>query len=79
MMGSNWQCEIMVKEDTSYLSFLLRLWLPDDDGGPTKRVSIEFPLTGERKGFANLEDLCSYLQQVTDIETEEVHEETGKN
>lgn len=69
----------MAKEDSSYLSFLLRLWLPDNDGEPLKRVSIESPLTGERKGFANLEDLCSYLQQVTDIESEEAYEETGQN
>ncbi len=79
MLWLYWQREIMANEDTNYLSFLLRLWLANDDGEPTRRVSIESPLTGERKGFANLEDLCSYLQYVTDVNAEDVYEETGSN
>ena len=69
----------MVKEETQYLSFLLRLWLADGDGGPVRRVALESPLTGERKGFANLDELCSYLQQLANIEVEDVHEDSGQN
>jgi len=68
----------MANEESGYLSFLLRLWLADNDGEPVRRVSLESPLTGERKGFANLEDLCSYLEQLTDIEDGGVHGETGQ-
>lgn len=68
----------MTIKDTHYLSFLLRLWLADDDGEPARRVSIESPLTGERKGFANLDELCNYLQQLTDIGTGDVHGKNGQ-
>lgn len=69
----------MAKEETQYLSFLLRLWLADGDGGPVRRVALESPLTGERKGFANLDELCSYLRQLANIEVEDVHEDSGQN
>jgi hypothetical protein len=74
-----WQQENMTNKDTHYLSFLLRLWLADDDGEPARRVSIESPLTGERKGFANLDELCRYLHLLTEIESEDTQNETGQH
>ena len=73
-----WQQENMTNKDTHYLSFLLRLWLADDDGEPARRVSIESPLTGERKGFANLDELCRYLQLLTVNEAGDAHDENGQ-
>jgi hypothetical protein len=63
-----------------YLSYLLRLWqesadeppavrLADSDEPralPVWRASLESPGTGERRGFANLEDLYAYLGKKTE-------------
>jgi len=47
----------------AYLSFLLRLWrAPGGDKQPW-RASLENPLTGERKGFADPEALCAFLRE----------------
>lgn len=67
----------MANEESSYLSFLLRLWLADDDEEPTRRISLESPLTGECKGFSNLNDMCSYLRVLTKSDSEDSHNETG--
>jgi hypothetical protein len=45
-----------------YHSFLLRLWLVDEQEGLTWRASLENPHTGERLGFATLERLFIFLQ-----------------
>jgi len=57
----------MDNKESTYQSFLLRLWLADGDGKPAWRASLERPLTGERKGFANLAELSLYLEQLTHI------------
>lgn len=50
-----------------YLSYLLRLWQVDHQGvtrqeGVTLwRASVESSLTGERQGFASLEELFKFL------------------
>ncbi len=67
----------MADKESCYISFLLRLWLADDDGHPVGRASLESPLTGERKGFSNLDDLCRYLQLLTKIESEDAYDEAG--
>jgi hypothetical protein len=41
---------------------LLRLWQTQQEGTLVWRASLESPHTGERHGFANLEDLCAFLQ-----------------
>jgi hypothetical protein len=53
-----------------YLSYLLRLWRVDGDNAaqPTAnqavwRASLENPHTGERKGFASLDDLFDFLRE----------------
>ena len=46
-----------------YLSYLLRLWQVSSDGELVWRASLENPHTGERRGFANLTDLFTFLQK----------------
>jgi hypothetical protein len=47
-----------------YQSFLLRLWMEDINEERVWRISIENPFSGERRGFATLKDLCSYLKKM---------------
>ena len=59
-------------EPHRYLAYMLRLW--QSSGRETIwRASLESPHTGERYGFASLDDLISFLQRqtsaATDIET----------
>lgn len=53
-------------EHTDYLSYLLRLWRVDEASGgrgcAVWRASLESTHTGERKGFADLEELCGFLR-----------------
>ena len=59
-----------VREQPDYMSYLLRLWrMPGDDagdphdgGGSVWRASLDSSHTGERVGFASLEDLFGFLQ-----------------
>jgi hypothetical protein len=51
-----------MREQTAYYSYMLRLW-QDDQANIAWRISLENAQTGERKGFANLDDLFSYLSQ----------------
>ncbi len=46
-----------------YLSYLLRLWCPDQSQSASWRASLEDPHTGERIGFANLEELFAFLME----------------
>ena len=55
----------MSNEQRSYLSYLLRLWETESGGEEVWRASLEDPRTGERKGFANLTDLFTFLEQET--------------
>jgi hypothetical protein len=64
----------MDKQRSSYQSYLLRLWRANGStdrarqGEPVWRASLEDPLTGERMGFASLDDLVAYLRQATDAQ-----------
>jgi hypothetical protein len=53
-----------------YCSYLLRLWIDDVNGKQVWRISLENPFTGERRGFANLKDLCAYLKKKMKEENE---------
>ena len=55
----------MNREQGSYLSYLLRLWQTKSGGEQVWRASLESPHTGERKGFASLTDLFTFLEQET--------------
>lgn len=64
-----------------YLSYLLRLWQVDSvragDGLDSRawRGSLESSLTGERVGFANLDELVNFLQRqtgtITDVDAKQ--------
>ncbi len=57
----------MRNEPTAYRAYLLRIWLNDQDGQGTRwHASLEEPHTGERLGFASLEQLFAYLLTVTE-------------
>jgi hypothetical protein len=52
----------MAKEQPDYLSYLLRLWRASEEKA-VWRVSLESSHTGERKGFASLDDLFDFLRR----------------
>jgi hypothetical protein len=45
-----------------YVSYLLRLWRTGNEEKAAWRASLENPLTGERQGFASLEELVAFLR-----------------
>jgi hypothetical protein len=57
-------------EQSDYLSYLLRLWrMPGDEAGhasdgerPAWRASLDSPHTGERLGFASMDEMFGFLQ-----------------
>jgi hypothetical protein len=62
----------MVKGRPDYLSYLLCLWRVSGDGEPHNvgrkaiwRASLESTRTGERRGFASLDELFDFLQEQT--------------
>ncbi len=44
-----------------HITFLLRLWQVDETASSSWRAALEMPETGERLGFATLEQLFVYL------------------
>jgi TRAP-type C4-dicarboxylate transport system permease small subunit len=67
-----------------YLSYMLRLWQEsvdepvEVDGAPVWRASLTSPITGERLGFATLDDLVEYLHHQVDASTRTDAEERRK-
>ena len=53
----------MTRRPTEYHAYLLRLWNANPDGIPAWHASLEDPHTGERHGFADLEQLYTFLQE----------------
>jgi hypothetical protein len=51
------------QRERRYISYLLRLWQTRDGTRSIWRASIEDPRGGERRGFADLEQLCVFLKQ----------------
>ncbi len=49
-----------------HLSYLLRLWRTEELRDFEWRASLEIPGTGQRIGFANLEQLFVYLMDLTE-------------
>lgn len=65
-----------MKPPPSYLSYLLRLWQAGHRDNPVWRASLESPMTGERRGFANLKELFAFLEtQAEQVETQLTNEE----
>ena len=50
---------------TDYYSFLLRLWQVLTDEDHAWRILLENVQTGEKHGFAGLDEFLAYLIQVT--------------
>ena len=59
------------KEPPDYLSYLLRLWRVSENK-MAWRASLESSYTGERKGFANLDELFDFLQAQTGGEPDQI-------
>ena len=55
----------MGEEEQRYKSYLVRLWQTESMGEWAWRASIENAHTGERKGFARLEQLFLFLEEET--------------
>ncbi len=47
-----------------YRSFLLRLWCRQDSQAGSLYILLEDPVTGQRVGFADLQELVEYLHHV---------------
>jgi hypothetical protein len=56
----------MSSQQTTSLSYLLRLWPTDTAGRQVWRASLEQVQTSERLGFATLEQLFVFLMQQTE-------------
>ena len=56
----------MDKHQTTWLSYLVRLWATGAAGQPVWRASLEDVQSGERRGFANLEQLFVFLMEQTE-------------
>jgi hypothetical protein len=69
LMGEDVAC--MDKQTPDYHSYLLRLWRVNGGAAsssyrePVWRASLEHPLSGERVGFASVDDLVEYLRRQT--------------
>ena len=66
----------MAKDQPDYLSYLLRLWRVSEEKA-TWRASLESSRTGERKGFASLDDLFDFLHRQIDAVSDENSDEDG--
>jgi len=60
---------------------MLRLWRAEQDGQFVWRASLESPYTGERQGFADLEQLIVFLEEITAVSSDsdiETHNNTSR-
>ena len=53
----------MTDQENPYLSYLLRLWLVENQAHRVWRCSLENVQTGKRYGFASLEALYTFLDE----------------
>jgi hypothetical protein len=53
----------MTDREWDYLAYLLRLWRAGTGEGGGWRASLQDPYTGERIGFACLDDAVAYLRE----------------
>jgi hypothetical protein len=60
-----------------YISYLLRAWRSNGENSPAWQASLENPHTGERMGFACLEDLFDFLRRQTSCPGRPVLDEQG--
>jgi hypothetical protein len=55
----------MPQERRPYIAYLLRVWQVEGKEGPSWRASVEEAHTGERQGFASLEELFDFVREQT--------------
>jgi hypothetical protein len=58
----------MPEPKPAYQSYLLRLWRTSSHGKHVWRASLESAQTGERRSFADLVSLFTFLEEQTDGE-----------
>jgi hypothetical protein len=66
----------MTTQSPRYLAYMLRLWQASSKE-PDWRASLESPHTGERHGFANLDDLFGFLQRQIGAASDASEDERG--
>jgi hypothetical protein len=49
-------------EEPRYASYLLRLWMSEEDGLPVWRASLESTRTRQRRSFAGMQALVEFLE-----------------
>jgi hypothetical protein len=54
----------MKNQKPDYRSFMLRIWI-EQTNGEKWRFSLEDTRTGKRKGFASINKLKAYLNEIT--------------
>ena len=59
----------MCEQRREYVAYLLRMWRARKGTKWSWRASLERVQTGERKGFASLEDLFAYLRGQAGLST----------
>lgn len=61
----------MDQNKPDYQSYLLRMWLTQEEDGVQWRASLEDVQSGELRGFSKIADLLDYLKAVTTPEEPE--------
>lgn len=54
-----------MRTESKYQSYLLRLWLVEENGNRVWRASLEVTHSGEKHGFASLESMFAFLKEQT--------------
>lgn len=62
----------MIRQEGRYVSYLLRMWQGQSGGERVWRASLESPRTGERWGFAALDDLLGFLREHIELPPEAI-------
>jgi hypothetical protein len=52
----------MIEQPREYMAYLVRIWPVRSKGRTIWHVALENAHTGERRGFASLDDLIDYLR-----------------
>ena len=61
----------MDQNKPDYQSYLLRMWLTQEEDGAQWRASLEEVQSGKLRGFSKMADLFDYLKAVTTPEEPE--------
>jgi hypothetical protein len=68
----------MTEQRRCYVAYLLRLWQVRAENGMAWRASLESARTGERVGFASLEELFGFLEKaVCQVAEDQITPTTG--